>query len=782
VETGAQTGLFARISGSELLMDVLSCIPLSGGLLAAVLTATELDGGLGVCLVACAASVVVIALLSRRWWIFAGALFALAAAWLATTLLTGGFADSVRYLGEFISWVMQGAPHLPYAIDAGFTSVIFTLVVIAVTAPLFALLRRFFYFPIFLALEGGAVIMSAVTSKSDLSAAVCLGAAGLILLLPRVFAAHIEKMGDTASDKAELAGLSRARMQAVAIPAAVLSVLFAMWIIPEKTDNWKSYLLNAWIEDVRTLFTGRYREPPLSGARFSLDAAGYNTVTGRLGGPVTLNDDVYLMVQAPHPVLLKGSSLDYYDGTGWRASRPEGDLRFSSLLWLGDKNEAFDVNKPVGGTQARRLYDRLTDDIEILIVNENTASSTLFTAGHVYGISPGDRLQGYGAYFNRRSDVFTHIRVPYKAQYTVRTRVWNTRMDGFDELFTQLEEQTQDKIRFAAVSEQYTQLPDDLPGDVRDKARAITEGIASPYLKAKAISYWLAENCNYTLRPVIPPEDVDFTAHFLDTREGYCVYYATAMAVLARCAGLPARYVQGFALIDNSPWGSYFQYRATGLTAHAWSEVYFEGIGWMTFDPLSWDVEAPLNEAAEEHETPPTAAPSPTPSYAPPEDLPEGSNSPESREARGINTMLVLLISGLVVLALYFAYAMALRTGPRRMARLWTLQAVRRRYDETPKQLDALYNDTVKLLALQGLVAAADETLVTFPERVDRTVALDGGAFADSANAMMALHFGNIAPSDEDIGRACSYHSNLEALALETLGKRKYLFKRVMRK
>ncbi|MCL2152192.1 MAG: transglutaminase-like domain-containing protein, partial [Oscillospiraceae bacterium] len=469
---------------------------------------------------------------------------------------------------------------------------------------------------------------------------------------------------------------------------------------------------------------------------------------------------------------------DYYSGEGWSASRQDGTLRFDSILWRGDRKDAFDLDKPVGTATAKALYKQLTEEISISVVHEKAALGALFTTGYVYGISLGKQLDGSNAYFNRRSDVFIKTYAPRKAEYTIRSLVWNTKVDGFDELFEQLEEQTSDKKRYAEVSERYTQLPENLPDKVRRTASDVTGGIISPYMKAKAISRWLAENNAYTLQPETPPEGVDFTAFFLESGKGYCVYYATAMAVLARCCGLPARYVQGFALTD-SPWGGDYQYQATGLTAHAWSEVYFEGIGWVAFDPLSWDAGAPLGDNVGEGNLQMTMPP-PAPPTPPPE-RPGGKPAlAEPLDGLGGRAALALLIIGLFTPVLYGLYRWALWAGPRRITRVWELGAVRQHVAEPSKQLDAFYNDTLKLLALQELTVLPDETLGTFPKRIDRIVVLGDAKLADIAVAMMASHFGNIPPSDCDLERACLYHSLLESMTLETLGKRKYLIKRVL--
>jgi hypothetical protein len=70
-----------------------------------------------------------------------------------------------------------------------------------------------------------------------------------------------------------------------------------------------------------------------------------------------------------------------------------------------------------------------------------------------------------------------------------------------------------------------------------------------------------------------------------DLKKGYCDYYATSMTVLARSAGLPARLVLGYAGGHYDPYSA--QYIVTKADAHAWTEVYFAGIGWIEFEPTA---------------------------------------------------------------------------------------------------------------------------------------------------------------------------------------------------
>jgi transglutaminase-like putative cysteine protease len=136
------------------------------------------------------------------------------------------------------------------------------------------------------------------------------------------------------------------------------------------------------------------------------------------------------------------------------------------------------------------------------------------------------------------------------------------------------------------IFNRYLVLPRDVPDRVITLAFKITEGIENPYDKAKAIETYLRKNYPYDLEVPAPPPDQDVADYFLfDLKKGYCDYYATAMVVMARAIGLPARFVSGY-----SP-GSYdapnARYVIRELNAHSWAEVYFPEIGWVEFEPTA---------------------------------------------------------------------------------------------------------------------------------------------------------------------------------------------------
>jgi transglutaminase-like putative cysteine protease len=131
----------------------------------------------------------------------------------------------------------------------------------------------------------------------------------------------------------------------------------------------------------------------------------------------------------------------------------------------------------------------------------------------------------------------------------------------------------------------YLGLPVDLPERVLALARELTQAAPTPYDRALAIESYL-RTFPYTLEVEPPAPDRDVVDYFLfSAQQGYCDYYASAMVVLARAAGLPARLVVGYASGDyDSPTAEYI---VRQKHAHSWPELYFVGIGWVEFEPTA---------------------------------------------------------------------------------------------------------------------------------------------------------------------------------------------------
>lgn len=120
---------------------------------------------------------------------------------------------------------------------------------------------------------------------------------------------------------------------------------------------------------------------------------------------------------------------------------------------------------------------------------------------------------------------------------------------------------------------------------LRALAEEITRGIETYYDKVQAIADYLKYDYYYSLKPGKAP-DGDQLAHFLFTsKKGYCSYFAFSMALLCRSLGIPTRVAIGFFIDPETELFGYYPVHSD--MAHAWVEVYFEGFGWVDFDPTS---------------------------------------------------------------------------------------------------------------------------------------------------------------------------------------------------
>lgn len=122
-----------------------------------------------------------------------------------------------------------------------------------------------------------------------------------------------------------------------------------------------------------------------------------------------------------------------------------------------------------------------------------------------------------------------------------------------------------------------------VPPAVRRLAESITLGAATPYERAARIRSYLVENYEYDLAIPPAPRGADPVEHFLfREKRGYCEHFSSAFVLLARSAGVPARWVTGFNPGSYNPITGYFEIH--GTDAHAWAEVYFYPVGWVPFE------------------------------------------------------------------------------------------------------------------------------------------------------------------------------------------------------
>jgi len=226
-------------------------------------------------------------------------------------------------------------------------------------------------------------------------------------------------------------------------------------------------------------------------------------------------------------------------------------------------------------------------------------------------------------------------------EYDGETDIELTRHDGLQpteelasgeryEVVSEIIEATEAELREVGddypneIEAAYLQLPDSTPERVEETTDTLTEDAETPYEAALAIERWLQANREYSLEVSRPRRNVaDRFLHAMN--RGYCVYFATTMAVMLRTQDIPARLTVGYTSgeeVASNRW------EVRGLHSHAWVELFVPDYGWVEFDPTPGDPrraaeqqrlaesqsDADTGDQGEtETDTPATETPTPTP-------------------------------------------------------------------------------------------------------------------------------------------------------------------------
>ncbi|PZF63322.1 hypothetical protein DEI81_07905 [Curtobacterium sp. MCBD17_013] len=157
------------------------------------------------------------------------------------------------------------------------------------------------------------------------------------------------------------------------------------------------------------------------------------------------------------------------------------------------------------------------------------------------------------------------------------------------------------------------QLPRNLPGSIRAAAERVAGTAGDQYEQARALESWFRSG-RFTYSETAPVEQgydgdsMDVVAKFLQVRAGYCVHFASAMAVMARVLGIPSRIAVGYRPGGTQKDGEYV---VSNRQLHSWPELYIKGAGWVGFEPT------PVAQDQSDAELPATASPTSLPTVTP---------------------------------------------------------------------------------------------------------------------------------------------------------------------
>ncbi|WP_142413733.1 transglutaminase-like domain-containing protein [Hathewaya massiliensis] len=334
---------------------------------------------------------------------------------------------------------------------------------------------------------------------------------------------------------------------------------------------------------------------------FNLSQVGYSDNYKKLGGSIEINKKDLMKVKTDKPRYLKGTVKSMYDGKAWKSIENEY-MPYKKLVYLDiykiskelenidpvqyyleEKNlevelkddfQSYSFFSPNLAKDLRTIdsgdiyYDK-EQNLKLSKKIKNKYNVSFFNIKDINGIEFGEELlkkdTGYISYMQYPIDKRTK---PEKGKW-IDTYYYG----GFDEII---------KTNFS----NYMSLPDNISKETHELVEKITKDATTPLEKVNNIKDYLEKNYKYSLNVSSVPENEEFLNYFLfKEKKGYCTYFATAMTVMSRIAGVPARYVEGFKMGNRKDKDG--RYLVGSEDAHAWCEVlvYPEKNLWTVADP-----------------------------------------------------------------------------------------------------------------------------------------------------------------------------------------------------
>jgi len=271
-----------------------------------------------------------------------------------------------------------------------------------------------------------------------------------------------------------------------------------------------------------------------------------------------LSDDIVMKVRSDDYNYYRGLVFDVYNGMGWEI----GDDR---TVEVQSDTQPMDLNLP------DYAFFRSRSQVESFYIEADLPNIIFASWRPVSLYFPADRI---------KIDSFASLRSPYQLTEGSVYSVVTEQPTYFPETLRKYPRQNDPE-----PAGDFLTLPwnDDL-ARVKSLATEVTRDYANRYDQVVALERYLKDNYRYDLGIAPQTSGSDSVAYFLfEEKAGYCEHFASAMTVMARSLGIPARVVTGYAGGSYNPFTGLWEVKQSD--AHAWVEVYFGSMGWVSFDP-----------------------------------------------------------------------------------------------------------------------------------------------------------------------------------------------------
>jgi hypothetical protein len=435
---------------------------------------------------------------------------------------------------------------------------------------------------------------------------------------------------------------------------------------------------------------GETGEVAAKAAIFGLQYTGYNDTEKMLGGPIELDTGIAFRVESDKAYYLKGDVKDEYTGVSWKKTNDkltELDDRLNPSIERVKDSENGNMFFPDETLKEMKIYP------------EKLKSTSFMVPIYTNRIK---EFQG-GLFINEESSTFattssidkSYIVEYYDIEYKNDFVDYYTIYYGHNDKYSK-----------------YLQLPDGITERTIDLVYDLVKDCRNNDEKVKKLRDYLSEKYSYTLNASVLPAGRDFVDYFLfEDQKGYCVYFATALTVMYRIAGIPARYVEGYKMNETSKSGKL--YTVTNETAHAWVEYLVSDDIWDISDcsPTALENNIRLEEERKEQESSTNPLPSTNPNS--PNNTDELEELEEDEESSGKVKATDTLFDGRLLYIQLAAVASVI-------IMLYFMMAIRKRRKMLRSEsILPLYNYITKRLKRYKLKKSSEETEKEFAAHSD---------------------------------------------------------------
>ncbi|MDQ2714951.1 MAG: transglutaminase domain-containing protein [Chloroflexota bacterium] len=361
-----------------------------------------------------------------------------------------------------------------------------------------------------------------------------------------------------------------------------IGILILSWILPfGYTNNYTSQIWNANANPWTQVENTWNRLIAVSGGTNPSNRGNF-TDTLVLGGNPNLNNDIVFTFSSDEVssdekgLYLGARSYGTYNGHGWTGSPTNSNAQnkndnygSEAALYHPVKQYVTVVNPP--GEQYPYIFGASqiasVDEAAVVLVSKNDGSMISWLRGNGQKLAAGDHYVVTSDVSSADPKTLESVPMPDQAPPYVSSGEQDPPVIAYN----------------PAILATYTQLPSHLDPAILTVAERVTKNATTMYDKVSALEEYL-RTFHYSTDVHLPPgEEATSWLLFRSGGHAYCTYFATAMAVMARELGLPARVVSGYThgTFDERT----REWVVRGTDAHSWTQVYFAGYGWVNFEP-----------------------------------------------------------------------------------------------------------------------------------------------------------------------------------------------------